>query len=122
VRHVWGTLVHRDTDEPAYSFAVSFDEKQGGVVGDLLTLTHCRSDEKSIQWLPCNKLGSLTEGFISSSASGIATPGLASVDWAGSFVELMQAVGDSDEARLNGEPSMRRVFFSSTAAQKRRHA
>ncbi len=110
VRQVWGTFVAQGTNEPRYSFSVKFDEKREGVVGDEVLITELRSDTPRRLWLPCDKMLTLTQAF-ADSQSGVVDPRLATVEWAGTFVELSDAIGESAIAFKNREPRIIRVPF-----------
>lgn len=107
VRDVGGTLTRRGTNEPAYSFNVRFDMKGS----DHIVITHVRTNEVERHELKCDKLLALTEAFFVHAQGGARDPRLASVEWAGSFVELMEAIGESDELRRAEKAHRCRVSF-----------
>lgn len=107
VRDVGGTLTHHGTDEPVYSFNVHFDVKGS----DHLTLTHVRTNEVERRELTCDKLLALTEAFFVHAQGGARDSRLASVEWSGAFVDLMEAIGESDELRRAEKAHRCRVSF-----------
>ena len=107
VRSVWGQLAFTGTQDPARSFSIDFDVEGA----DRITLTEVQTDEKTVEVMPCDKLLALTEAFIESARSGKRDERLASVEWAGRFVELMEAIGESDRRRRAGKSRECRVEF-----------
>lgn len=107
VRTVWGTLAVPGSDEPVYSFSIDFDVKGA----DKITLTPIRSDTPEETTLPCDKLRVLTESFLRTARGEVADDRLAPVDWAGFFVEIMEAIGMSDKLRREIKPSRLRVSY-----------
>jgi predicted dehydrogenase len=107
VRNVEGVFTRPDSDEPGYAFAVEFDQKGA----DHLTVTELRSNTVTEEVLPCDKLCDLAEAFLRSARGEATDPRLASIEWAGFFVHLMDAVEKSSGLELNGRWGRQRVLY-----------
>jgi len=107
VRQVWGTLCAPGTEKPVYSFDISFDTPKG----DVLTLTQVRWNIVKPLEHPGNKLLSLTRAFLDLVTQGVLDERLADIGWAGRFVELADAIGESDRRRRKGSGREVRVTF-----------
>ena len=116
VRTVWGNLTQPHSDEPIYAFNIEFDVKGD----DVLTITHNRSDTKEVRSLACDKLRALTEAFLQQAQSGVRDDRLASVEWAGKFVEMMEAIGRIGDYRPKGSHWERVHFRPRTWRQRLR--
>lgn len=92
VRRLSGTFAPKGSNAAAYGFVANFDQKGS----DLVTIADLRAKQVILdQSLKCDKLLDLTRAFVQMARGEKDDPRLASVEWTGFFVELMDAIQKS---------------------------